>query len=49
MATDPKHQLITQTLLAEITAGKFAPSGRLPSETQLVQRFGVSTVGRARA
>jgi DNA-binding LacI/PurR family transcriptional regulator len=33
----------------EIAAGQFAPSGRLPSEAQLVKRFGVSrpTVGRA--
>lgn len=49
MPADPKHQHISQVLLAEIASGKFAPSGRLPSETQLVQRFGVSrpTVARA--
>jgi LacI family transcriptional regulator len=49
MASAPKHSRISQELLAEIASGKYAPSGRLPSEAQLVQRFGVSrpTVARA--
>lgn len=49
MSTAPKHSRISQELLAEIAAGKYGPSGRLPSEAQLVDRFGVSrpTVARA--
>src|SRR5436305_11684413 len=49
MSSEPKHRLISRQLLAEIAAGKYAPSGRLPSEAQLVERFGVSrpTVARA--
>ncbi len=49
MSSAPKHSRISQELLAEIAAGKYAPSGRLPSEAQLVDRFGVSrpTVARA--
>src|SRR5437588_81579 len=49
MPSEPKHRLISRQLLAEIAAGKYAPSGRLPSESQLVERFGVSrpTVARA--
>ena len=38
----PKHQLIFQTLRAEILGGKYAARGRLPSETQLLRRFGTS-------
>jgi len=49
MTSGPKHQQISRTLLAEIAAGKFAPSGRLPSEAQLVDRFGVSRPTIARA
>ena len=46
---EPKHSRISQELLAEIASGKYAPSGRLPSEAQLVERYGVSrpTVARA--
>jgi LacI family transcriptional regulator len=49
MPAEPKHRLISRQLLAEIAAGKYAPSGRLPSEAQLVERFGVArpTVARA--
>ncbi|SIO58010.1 LacI family transcriptional regulator [Singulisphaera sp. GP187] len=49
MSSEPKHQRISRELLAEIVAGKYEPSNRLPSETQLVTRFGVSrpTVARA--
>lgn len=49
MPSEPKHRVISQELLAEIAAGRFGPTGRLPSETQLVRRFGVSrpTVARA--
>jgi len=44
-----KHQEISQYLLAEIASGKYAESGRLPSELQLVKQFKVSrpTVARA--
>ena len=49
MSPEPKHRQISRQLLAEIAAGKYAPSGRLPSEAQLVARFQVSrpTVARA--
>lgn len=49
MAASLKHREISQRLLAEIVAGKFGSTGRLPSEAQLVKRFGVSrpTVARA--
>jgi LacI family transcriptional regulator len=49
MSAEPKHRRISQELLAEIASGKYGPSGRLPSEAQLVDRFGVSrpTVARA--
>jgi LacI family transcriptional regulator len=49
MASEPKHRQISRQILAEIAAGKYVPSGRLPSEAQLVERFGVSrpTVARA--
>ncbi len=49
MSTVPKHHRVSQELLAEIAAGKYAPSGRLPSEAQLVERFGVSRPTIARA
>ena len=44
-----KHEEISRELRAEIAEEKYAPSGRLPSEAQLVRRFGVSrpTVIRA--
>lgn len=44
-----KHETVSQELRIEIAAGAFAPSGKLPSEAQLVERFGVSrpTVARA--
>jgi LacI family transcriptional regulator len=47
--TPLKHREISRQLIAEIAEGKFAGSDRLPSEAQLVKRFGVSrpTVGRA--
>jgi len=44
-----KHETVSQELRIEIVAGAFAPSNKLPSEAQLVERFGVSrpTVARA--
>ncbi len=44
-----RHQEIYRELLAEILAGKYDKADRLPSEAQLVKRFGVSrpTVARA--
>ncbi len=44
-----KHDAISQELRSEIAAGAYDGSGKLPSEAQLVERFGVSrpTVARA--
>jgi LacI family transcriptional regulator len=44
-----KHREISRQLLTDIAAGKYGPSGRLPSEAQLVKKFRVSrpTVARA--
>jgi len=49
MSSTPKHKTISQQLHADISAGKYGAAGRLPSEAQLVESFGVSrpTVGRA--
>jgi LacI family transcriptional regulator len=49
MPPEPKHRLLSRKLLAEITAGKYGVTDRLPSEAQLVKSFGVSrpTVARA--
>ena len=37
-----KHERISATLAAEITAGRLAPGAQLPGEVALAQRFGVS-------
>ncbi len=49
MEPSTKHRAISRELATEILAGKYRQTGRLPSETQLVQRFDVSrpTIGRA--
>ncbi len=49
MSLAPKHREISRELLADIAGGKYGPAGRLPSEAQLVKKFGVSrpTVARA--
>src|SRR5262245_13316070 len=49
MKTPPKHHAITSQLATEILAGKYRDTGRLPSEAQLVKRFGVArpTIGQA--
>jgi len=49
MSAQHKHGEVSRQLLAEIAMGKYAPSGRLPAETQLARRFHVSrpTVARA--
>lgn len=49
MKQKPKHLAITSQLATEILAGKFGKAGRIPSEVQLVKRFGVSrpTIGQA--
>jgi DNA-binding LacI/PurR family transcriptional regulator len=49
MTAEPKHREISRQLLAEISMGKYAASGRLPSEPQLVKRFKVSRPTIARA
>lgn len=45
----PKHAEVRRAVAAEIAEGRWAPGERLPSEADLVERFGVSriTVGRA--
>jgi len=40
MEAQPKHREISQQLMAEIAMGKYASTGRLPTEIQLVKRFG---------
>ena len=49
MNTKPKHTEISGFLETEIAAGRYKDGDRLPSEVQLVQKFGVSrpTVARA--
>ncbi|HTI71587.1 MAG TPA: GntR family transcriptional regulator [Candidatus Limnocylindria bacterium] len=49
MKTRPRHEQISRELLGDILSGKHDATGRLPSEAQLVKRFGVSrpTVTRA--
>ena len=44
-----KHQEISRQLHADIVAGRYGVNQRLPSESQLVKKFGVSrpTVARA--
>ncbi len=44
-----KHRQISEELRTEIATGMYGDAGRLPSEAQLVERFGVSrpTIGRA--
>jgi DNA-binding LacI/PurR family transcriptional regulator len=45
----PKHRTVYQAIERDIAAGRWKPGERLPSEAELVTRFGVSriTVGRA--
>ena len=45
----PRYLQVEETLRREMTAGKYHPGQKLPSEAALVNRFGVSriTVGRA--
>jgi LacI family transcriptional regulator len=45
----PKHREIYRALAAEIADGRYNASQRLPSEAQLVRRFGVSRPTAARA
>ncbi|RLS53060.1 MAG: GntR family transcriptional regulator [Planctomycetota bacterium] len=44
-----KHRQVSKELRTEIATGRYGVAGRLPSEAQLVERFGVSrpTIGRA--
>ena len=44
-----KRDAISQSLRAEIASGTYDASGKLPSEAQLVDRFGVSRPTIARA
>ena len=45
----PKYQRVLAQLQGDVSAGRYPPGARLPSEAALTQRFGVSriTVGRA--
>jgi GntR family transcriptional regulator, arabinose operon transcriptional repressor len=45
----PKHALVYDTLLRDIRAGRWKEGDRLPSEADLVARFGVSRITVARA
>ncbi len=49
MSDQPKHREVSRQLRADIAAGRYAAGTRLPSEPQLVKKFGVSrpTIGRA--
>lgn len=49
MPSDSKHRQIYRELLSDIENGAYSTTSRLPSEAQLVSRFGVSrpTVARA--
>ena len=49
MTKQPKHREISWQLRAEIASGRYAAGARLPSEPQLVKKYGVSrpTVARA--
>lgn len=47
--TLPKHRAIYRELKADLLAGKYPPGMRLPSETQLVKRYGVSRPTAAHA
>ncbi|MBM7067974.1 phosphonate metabolism transcriptional regulator PhnF [Actibacterium sp. 188UL27-1] len=49
MARSPIWQTIAQTLREDISAGHYLPGGKMPTEAQLAERFGVNrhTVRRA--
>lgn len=49
MSDSIKHQTVSRTLLEEISVGKYKPGKRLPSETELSRRFGISRPTIARA
>jgi GntR family transcriptional regulator, arabinose operon transcriptional repressor len=44
-----KHAEVYSALLRQLRAGKWKPGDRMPSEAELVQRFGVSRITVARA
>src|SRR5438067_233257 len=48
-SADPKHRQVYAALCREIQSGHWKRGARLPSEAELVARFGVSriTIGRA--
>jgi GntR family transcriptional regulator, arabinose operon transcriptional repressor len=45
----PKHEQVYRALEREIHAGRWKPGDRLPSEAELVRRFGVSRITAGRA
>lgn len=47
--TIPKHEQVRATLAEEIGAGRWPAGGRMPSEADLVDRFGVSRITVSRA
>lgn len=49
MGQEPRHRQVSTELRGEIAAGKYQPGERVPSEAQLVRRFGISRPTAARA
>jgi len=45
----PKHRQVYEALLQQIVSGRVKAGGRLPSEADLVHRFGASRITVARA
>src|SRR2546423_12993388 len=45
----PRHRHVFETLLGEITSGRFQPGDRLPTETELAKTFSASRSTIARA
>src|SRR5438094_6184623 len=48
-AKSPKHQTVFDELRREIASGKYKAGQKLPSEADLVKRFGVSRITAGRA
>src|SRR4051795_7805204 len=45
----PRHREVFETLLGDITSGRFRPGDRLPTETELAKTFAASRSTIARA
>ena len=44
MASKPYYKTIAEHLLEQIRLGAYPPGGRLPSEKELMEQFGVSRI-----